>query len=458
MTEVLPTRRSCGAMDEHRRLLTEDPSYVVARAQIENLARAYERGARTAERTGISNIPVVIHVVWQTQAQNISDDQIRSQIEVLNRDFRKQNADVGQVPAVWQSIVGDARIMFSLATTNPNGNSTSGITRTQTASAPFARNDNRMKSAATGGADPWPADRYLNLWVCQLVPDLLGSGQYPGGPPETDGVVITYTAFGTNGAAAAPFNRGRTTTHEVGHWLNLWHIWGEDGTGCTDGDEVADTPNQADENYGSPNFPTVSCSNGPNGDMFMNYMDYVDDASMFMFTAGQVARMQAALDGPRSSIGSQVEAGTATGKFFTTDGSGNISLLRDHTDWRSNWKDIVPGNFGGSSYTDLLFYDANDGDAKFFTTDGSGNITLLRAYTAWSHGWDQIVPGNFGGSSYTDLLFYDANDGDAKFFTTDGSGNIALLRAHTNWRTNWKDIVPGNFGGTSYTDLLFYQP
>jgi hypothetical protein len=114
--------------------------------------------------------------------------------------------------------------------------------------------------------------------------------------------VITFSGFGTTGTAAAPFNLGRTATHEVGHWLNLFHIWGDDGTGCAGTDNVADTPNQAGPNFGCPTFPHTSCSNGPNGDMFVNYMDYVDDACMVMFTAGQVTRMEATLSGPRASF------------------------------------------------------------------------------------------------------------------------------------------------------------
>ncbi len=134
--------------------------------------------------------------------------------------------------------------------------------------------------------------------MCQLQSGLLGYAQFPGGAASTDGVVITHTGFGTNGTATAPFALGRSATHEIGHWLNLFHIWGDDGGGCTGSDFVADTPNQADHNFGCPTFPSVTCSNGPNGDMFMNYMDYTDDACMFMFTAGQVTRMDATLDGP----------------------------------------------------------------------------------------------------------------------------------------------------------------
>jgi hypothetical protein len=143
------------------------------------------------------------------------------------------------------------------------------------------------------------------MWVCQLGGGLLGYAQFPGGPAATDGVVILHSAFGTTGTAAPPFHLGRTATHEIGHWLNLNHIWGDDGTGCSGTDNVADTPNQGGGNTGKPTFPHVSCGNGPNGDMFMNYMDYVDDDAMFMFTAGQATRMQACLDGPRSLIGTQ---------------------------------------------------------------------------------------------------------------------------------------------------------
>jgi hypothetical protein len=130
---------------------------------------------------------------------------------------------------------------------------------------------------------------------------LLGYAQFPGGPPATDGVVILNTAFGTKGTAAPPFNKGRTATHEIGHWLNLHHIWG-DTQDCSGTDYVADTPNAQLPNYSKPTFPHISCNNGPDGDMFMNYMDYVDDDSMFMFTTGQVARMVATLTGPRMSV------------------------------------------------------------------------------------------------------------------------------------------------------------
>jgi hypothetical protein len=245
-------------------------------------------------------IPVVVHVVHRAAEENISDTQIKSQIDVLNRDFRAKNADKSKVPAVWKSLVADAKIEFALATKDPAGKRTTGITRTATTVDGF-KLDNGVKAKRTGGVPPWPTDRYLNFWVCKLASPLLGYAQFPGGPAATDGVVILHTAFGTSGTATAPFNKGRTATHEVGHFLNLRHIWG-DKNDCSGNDFVADTPPARESNSGAPKFPHITCRNGPNGDMFMNYMDYVNDAAMFMFTQGQVARMNATLAGPRKKL------------------------------------------------------------------------------------------------------------------------------------------------------------
>jgi hypothetical protein len=317
-----PATRTCATMPVHRRLLS-DPAYVRARDAIENHAMQYEQGLRVAATT-VTRIPVVVHVVWNTDEQNLSEEQITSQIDVLNRDFRRKNPDVENTPAPFLPLAADANIEFFLATTDPDGKPTNGIVRKQTSVTSFNADD-AVKSAATGGADAWPADRYLNLWACPLGGGLLGYAQFPGGPAETDGVVILQSAFGTVGTAAPPFNLGRTATHEIGHWLNLNHIWGDDGTGCSGTDNVADTPNQGGANTGKPTFPHVSCNNAPNGDMFMNYMDYVDDPAMFMFSAGQVARMQACLEGPRSSFMTPAASGTPAAPSAPGTGSGSAA-------------------------------------------------------------------------------------------------------------------------------------
>jgi hypothetical protein len=297
-----PTRRQCGSMEAHFRLLEVDPNFRRRLIDLEGLTARRMVTGQVRRAAAPTTIPVVVHVLYNSQVENISAGQARSQIRVLNRDFAAKNPDRSKVPEAWRGLVTDAGIQFALARKDPSGKNTSGITRTKTSRTSFATDDS-VKSAASGGVDPWPTDRYLNIWVCTLGGGLLGYAQFPGGPHETDGVVCLNTAFGTTGTAAPPFNLGRTTTHEVGHWLNLRHIWG-DTEDCSGSDLVADTPNAEGPNYGKPAFPQISCNNGPNGDMFMNYMDYVDDDSMFMFTAQQVVRMNAVLDGPRSSIGS----------------------------------------------------------------------------------------------------------------------------------------------------------
>ncbi len=309
----LPERRTCGAFDIHAALLRTNPAYAAARMAIAAQAAAMAGAGMLQPPTEPTRIPVVVHVIHRGGAENISDAQIKSQIDVLNRDYRKKNSDIANVPPPFKSLAADAMVEFALAKADPLGQSTTGITRTKTTVAQFT-SDDAMKFTARGGHDAWDSTRYLNLWVCPEILDgprtLLGYAQFPGGLPATDGVAIIHNAFGTTGTAAAPFNLGRTTTHEVGHWLDVFHIWG-DAAGCNTDDQVADTPIQDTENYGTPTFPHISCHNGPNGDMFMNYMDYVDDKAMFMFTNGQVTRMRATLMGPRSTIGMPAVAAAA---------------------------------------------------------------------------------------------------------------------------------------------------
>ena len=294
-----PSRRTCACMHVHFRLFDQHPGFREMQMEIERFtARSVMLGATA--RVGVTKIPVVVHVVHNSAGENISDAQVKSQIRVLNQDFRAKNPDRSKVPAVWKPLVADANIEFFLATEDPDGNPTNGIVRKKTTRSSFGSGDT-VKFDSKGGSDAWPTDRYLNMWVCTLGGGLLGYAQFPGGPSATDGVVILNTAFGTKGIASAPFNKGRTATHEIGHWLNLRHIWG-DVLHCGGTDFIGDTPDQLTPNTGKPNFPQITCNNGPHGDMFMNYMDYVDDAAMFMFTQGQSARMAAALAGPRASF------------------------------------------------------------------------------------------------------------------------------------------------------------
>lgn len=285
-----PLHRSCGTMAVHMALLEKFPQFRARQFKLEqDTQRSAARGVAAA-KLKVVTVKVVVNVVHKTADQNVSAAQIASQIAVLNRDFGATNPDKSTVPAPWKGLVTDSRIRFKLHK----------VVRVATTKASFGSDDG-VKKASGGGVAPLEPEKFLNFWVCPLGGGLLGYAQFPGGPKATDGVVINYRAFGTSGSAQAPFNKGRTATHEVGHYLNLRHIWG-DTEDCSGSDFVADTPNCAGPNFGVPAFPKVSCNNGPTGDMFMNYMDYVDDAAMVMFTTQQVLRMRATLDGPRKGL------------------------------------------------------------------------------------------------------------------------------------------------------------
>ncbi len=289
-TQEVKLRRSCGAMAAHMMLLERVPSFRASQMRLEGVtARRRDSGGDLA-KSALVTIKTVVNVVYKTPAQNISDAQIKSQIAALNRDYRATNPDKSQTPVQWRGLVTDVRMQFKLVKT----------TRTKTTKSGFTFND-AVKKTSTGGIPPFSPKTHLNLWVCALTGGLLGYAQFPGGPAATDGVVINYLAFGTNGTAQPPFDKGRTATHEVGHYFNLRHIWG-DTPDCSGTDMVADTPNCAGPNFGKPTAPVITCNNGPNGDMFMNYMDYTDDAAMFMFTSQQVLRMRTALETARSGL------------------------------------------------------------------------------------------------------------------------------------------------------------
>ena len=283
-------RRSCGAMAAHMMLLERHPSFRASQLRLEGATARRRDTGLDVKRVRVATIKTVVNVVYRTADQNVSDAQIKSQIASLNRDFRATIPDKAQTPTPRNGLVTDARIEFKLVK----------VTRTKTTKTGFSFDDG-VKKASTGGIAPYSPKTHLNLWVCALTGGLLGYAQFPGGPTATDGVVINFQAFGTTGTAQAPFNKGRTATHEVGHYLNLRHIWG-DTPDCSGTDMVADTPNCAGPNFGAPTFPVVTCNNGPSGDMFVNYMDYTDDAAMFMFTAEQVLRMRTALETARSGL------------------------------------------------------------------------------------------------------------------------------------------------------------
>ncbi len=291
----------CGTMPYLEMMKEADPGLEARMQELEKQTQAWiaQNASRLKQTNEIITIPVVVHVVYATAAQNVSDQQILSQIEVLNRDFRRLNPDTGNTPQVFKPVGADAGIEFCLASRDPQGNFTTGITRTPTTNTNFTTFNNAVKYDVTGGKSAWNTSEYLNIWVCNIQGSVLGYAQFPGGNPATDGIVVDYLAFGTTGSAQSPYNGGRTTTHEIGHWLNLYHIWGDDGGACTGTDYVGDTPNQGGEYYGCPSFPQTSCGSQ---DMFMNYMDYVNDNCSNIFTQGQRDRMRAAINIWRSGL------------------------------------------------------------------------------------------------------------------------------------------------------------
>lgn len=308
--------RQCVTMDVLSMKLLEDPGLAARMDAIEIQTLAFGQLSRNGERrggvtpppppanpgtpyTGTVRIPVKVHVLYRTTEQNISLAQIRSQIDVMNEDFRKLNPDVSSTPSAFAPLASDMDIEFTLADAD--------VTRKYSTVTSWGTND-KMKKASQGGINPVDPARYLNIWVCNIGGGILGYAQFPGGSASTDGIVIGPNYFGDRNASggssfflSAPYDLGRTATHEVGHWLNLRHIWGDANCG---NDQVADTPTQRTSNGGCPTFPKVTCSNGPNGDMFMNYMDYTYDACMFMFSEGQKTRSRAlfASNGARKSF------------------------------------------------------------------------------------------------------------------------------------------------------------
>jgi PKD repeat protein len=300
-------QRKCGTMEHEQMLKLQDPLYQSKRDALEQITQNYikQHPHGNASRALIT-IPVVVHVVWYNASENISDAQINSQFVQLNKDYNKLNADTALVPAVWKSLVANVGIEFVLAQRDPTGAPTSGIIRKQyNTPGGFSVNNAAVKHTAQGGDDAWPSTDYLNIWICNLTGNILGYSQFPGsGLASEDGCVIGSIYFGTIGTVSSPYGMGRTVTHEVGHWLNLGHTFSGGCAGNNDG--CNDTPPTAAATYGCQSFPYLGagCSTTSPGIMFMNYMDYSDDACMYMFTNDQNARMQAlfAAGGPRVSI------------------------------------------------------------------------------------------------------------------------------------------------------------
>jgi len=291
-------QRACVSADYLQNSLRSNPSLASQADRIENFIQQQVAAAANARLEGITyKIPVVVHVLYHLSEENIDTEKIFSQIEMLNKCFRRTNPDTANTPAVFKSRGADCEIEFQLATSDPAKKSTNGIIRKYTPIGEWQADD-QMKFSSKMGDDAWDAKNYLNIWVCNLR-KVAGYSSIPGDSPEKDGVVVDYSMFGPNGVSG--YELGRTAVHEVGHWLGLKHIWGDAPCG---NDYVDDTPTQSGYNIGCPSGVHISCGNAPYGDMYSNYMDYTNDACVNLFTEGQKARMRAlfAPGGARNSI------------------------------------------------------------------------------------------------------------------------------------------------------------
>jgi hypothetical protein len=308
--------RRCGTYEYWQLMKQDDPSLATEEERINHEAREWmdtHRNRRDA--ASVITIPVVVHILYHTDEENLSDAVVQSQIDVLNQDFARLNQDAILTPAVWQNTAAAVGIQFCLASIRPDSVPSTGIERKHTDLTSW-QSFNDMKFENQGGLNAWDRDHYMNIWVGNLEGNAIGITQMPYGmtTAATDGMCISYKTFGRIGNHLdSRYNLGRTVTHETGHWLGLYHIWGDDSGNCitTGGgsDLMDDTPDQVDNTYDCPVFPvTDACSPAYPGIMFMNYLDYTDDACMNMFTNDQAAKMRYVLDNIRTTIRDNVSS------------------------------------------------------------------------------------------------------------------------------------------------------
>jgi hypothetical protein len=290
-------KNRCATQAKIIELQNSTPEATVSAKQTQAKIKDWIANHANFKSQSILVIPVVVHVIYEDAAQNIPDSQIQLQLDILNQDYRRLNSDANQTPLAFIPNAADCEIEFCLAKRDIFGGVTTGIVRKQTLVNEIGSSHKYWKSNQ-GGDAIWDRDSYLNIWVCEIeqAGGILGYASVPAfSPPDSaDGIVIDYRYFGTS--TNTHYNKGRTATHEIGHWLNLQHIWGDDFGTCSIDDGVADTPLQTLEHFGMPIYPSLdSCTTTFPGTMFMNYMDYTDDSGMNLFTQGQRQQIWAAL-------------------------------------------------------------------------------------------------------------------------------------------------------------------
>ncbi len=351
------SNRGCGTESYHADKMLNDPGYAASFARVQQQVDDYLRNHSIERSQMVVDIPVVFHVVYSTAAQNISTARILEQLDVLNQDFHRMNPDSVNTPAPFQVCAVSTGINFCLAVQDPNGQSTTGILTIPTTVTSFTQND-AVKFTGMGGHDAWNTSEYMNIWICNMATGN-GYSSYPGGNAALDGIVLDFETVGgpTNPGTVPPFHLGRNLTHMTGHYLNLAHLT----INCDS--ILADycQPVQQSIPFGCPTFPSISCNNGPNGDMFMNYMQYVDDNCMNLFNNFQSARMMVTMSMLRSSLSGSVGCDPV--------GISEINPLNDFN--------IMPNPF--SDY--LNIESRNGSEVELRMIDVSGRTVLEQRFT-----------------------------------------------------------------------------
>ncbi len=395
----------CETMEHLEELKQSNPGIMEGMEQLEQQVQAWLRDHQEELVTAVDilKIPVVVHVLWNQadSSGNISDEQIKSQIDVLNLDFRRKNADKSKTPAAFLPFAADPQIEFKLASQDPDSNPTAGIIRKQTVVQYFNTKKNDIKLSIRGGDDAWPKNKYLNIWVGSINPGWLGYSQFPsGGPDSTDGVVISTKSFGATGTVVAPYDKGRTATHEVAHWLNLRHIWGDDNGLCSGTDQVNDTPNQSGPNSCCPTFPLAdSCTSSNPGAMYMNYMDYSHDTILNLFTTGQKSRMRSTL-----KTGVRLPILSSPGILAALDTNPNIRWQRSlggNSVERANT--IKPTSDGG--YITAGYTWSNNGDVS--GNHGSIDFWVVKLTANGAIQWQKCLGGSNNDVAYAVCQTFD---------------------------------------------------
>jgi uncharacterized protein YegP (UPF0339 family) len=299
----------CGTMDYLKKQIQENPNIEILMRQYEEQTQRMMKDAPRLQSNTTVTIPVVVHILYNTEDQNISDERVFQQIEQLNEDFAGMNPNpMGEFSPLLKVNTG---IQFCLAQTAPDGSPTNGIQRRQNVPV-FYYPDNGMKYYKRGGLDAWDPNFYLNIWVCPMQ-GVGAFGQFPGsGVNETYGVATNPHFFGQSPYIG--FEKGHLLAHEIGHCFNLRHIWGDDNGACTGSDLCEDTPNQANFIRGdNRGIITDNCTQSSPGVMYMNFMDYVYDDTRSNFTPDQNARMWASLNGPLASLTTSTVCNPPTG-------------------------------------------------------------------------------------------------------------------------------------------------